>query len=83
MASYGQLAAQLLGSSDGDPLGVQAAYLTAWDPVTYANTVQLGGAEFANLPVLNPASLAIGPVVVLLSPGAPIVLGRIFRFAGP
>lgn len=80
-AAYGELAAQLLGTPDSGSPQVLAAYMTEWDAGTYANTVALGGASWSNLPVLNPSSLAVGPVVVLVTGGAPLVLGRIFRAA--
>ncbi len=51
---------------------------TAWDGVTYANTVQVGETGYTNLPVLNPAAMSTGLVLVAFSPTGPIILGRLY-----
>lgn len=73
------LARYLLGAPDGGTLSWYAGYLTAWDPVTRENTVSGGAQNFVNLPCINPSLLAVGPVLLLDTPAAPIILGRIYR----
>jgi hypothetical protein len=56
------------------------AYLSAWDPVTGANTVTITGTQsFVNLAILcDPAQLAANVRVILLrTAGAPLILGRV------
>lgn len=54
--------------------------MTAWNPTTYANTVSVGGAvTYTNLAVLNPGSMSVGPVLLIATPGGPIVLGRLYQ----
>lgn len=72
------LARQLLGAPDGGTLLVYGAYLTAWDAVTRENTVSTGAQTFTNLPCVNPTQLAVGPVLLVDTPAAPIILGRIY-----
>lgn len=55
------------------------AVCTAWDAVTYANTVQAGSVVFTNLPVIQPAGMATGLVLLATTPGGPIVLGPIYQ----
>lgn len=52
---------------------------TAWDPVTYANTVWVDGATLTNLPVLDPAGMGTGVVLLGVVPSGPIILGRLHR----
>lgn len=78
------LARQLLGAPDGGTLLVFGAYLTAWggaqwEAGTGANTVADGAQEFHNLPYLGPISEGAGPVLLIQTPAAPIILGRIYR----
>lgn len=72
------LARQLLPAPDGGTLLVFAGYITAWNAVTRENTVAGGGQDFVNLPMINPDTLAIGPVLLIDTPAAPIILGRIY-----
>lgn len=58
---------------------LMGAVLTAWDGATYANTVVVGSVTYTNLPVLNPAGLAVGNVLLANTAGGPIVLGRIYQ----
>lgn len=54
--------------------------MTVWDAVTYANTVVVGGAvTYTDLPVINPAGLSTGQVLLAQTPAGPIVLGRIYQ----
>lgn len=72
------LARFLLGSPDGGTLPFYGGYMTAWNPTTRENTVSGGAQEFTNLPCINPTLLAVGPVLLLDTPAAPIILGRIY-----
>jgi hypothetical protein len=71
-------------AGDNGPGGRQptflGGYLTEWDEVTHANKVALGGFTYDNLPVINPALLGLGPVLLAYSDEGPIVLGRIYRY---
>jgi hypothetical protein len=60
---------------------VRPAYLAEWDPVTGANRVLFSGTqEFVNLAYLGPAAnLSVGRVLLLLTPGAPVILGRLTK----
>lgn len=73
------LARLLVPTPDGGTSIVIAAYLTAWDAGTGANTVSIGATSYTNLGYINPAGLSIGPVVLLDLPGSPIILGRVYR----
>jgi hypothetical protein len=72
------LARQLLGAPDGGTLLIYSGYLTAWDPDTRENTVSGGAQEFTNLHSVNPSLLAVGPVLLIRTGAAPIILGRIY-----
>lgn len=65
----------------GAPDIVRPGYMSEWDPVTGANRVLFtGNQEFLNLAFVgDPAALAVGRVLLLLTPGAPIILGRITK----
>lgn len=73
------LARQMLGAPDGGTLLVFAGYMTEWDSVTRENTVAAGGQVFTNLHMINPTLLAVGPVLLIDTPAAPIILGRIYN----
>lgn len=51
--------------------------MTAWDPISYANTVQVGPAIYHNLPVVSPQGLTEGTVLVALAPGGYIIMGNL------
>lgn len=57
--------------------------VVSWDPVTNANTIQVGAAILTDLPVLDNGAAAVpvvGDVVGILSTGnAMFILGRIVR----
>ena len=54
--------------------------MTAWNSTTYNNIVEVvPGYSFTNLPVINPAGLSTGPVLLLRTSGRPIILGRIYQ----
>lgn len=52
---------------------------TAWDGVTFANTVSASTTSYTNLPVLNPAAMATGLVLLAFGPAGPIILGPLHR----
>lgn len=75
------LARALLG---GPPAGrgvgtLMGGVCTAWDGTTYANTVTVGESTWTNLPVVNPAAMSTGLVLLAFSAAGPIVLGRLFQ----
>lgn len=66
-------------SGVGFPLLMQGN-CTAWDAATSHSTVVIGGvASYTNLPILNSAlaTMSAGAVLVILSAGGPIILGRL------
>jgi hypothetical protein len=65
------------GSAGTGLVGVFGAYLTAWDAVTFANTVALGGVVWTNLRFINASLLSVGPVLMAATPASPIILGRL------
>jgi chitosanase len=59
------------------------ATLTAWDPATYANTVAIGSSvSYSNLPVLNPAGVQLGRVMLAYTDAGPVILGPIYQAGG-
>lgn len=59
---------------------LMGATLTTWDGVTFANTVVIGGTvTYTNLPVINPATITTGRVLLANTPAGPIILGRIYQ----
>lgn len=59
----------LLTPSRQAPLSATQGFLTAWNAVTHANTVEVDGGELFNLPVVFTADLAAlsaGTLVLLL-----------------
>lgn len=73
--------APLLAPTRTPVAGVRQGVVVAWDAITYANTVDVGGQELTNLPVLNSSDAALvaaGDVVSILTFGASwLILGRI------
>lgn len=61
---------------------VMGAVLTAWDNVTYANTVSDGAFTFTDCLVLNPSTLVTGRVLLLFTPGGPVILGNTYQKVG-
>ena len=53
--------------------------LLAWDSTTYANTVEIGGITYTNLPVVNPLGLDEGPVLIARLPSGLVIMGPINR----
>lgn len=74
----------LAGTPGGGAQTTMPGYLSAWDPVTGNNTVLYSGTqEFTNLAFVgDPAALAVGRVLLLITPGAPIILGRLTNPTG-
>lgn len=60
---------------------VMGGSCTAWDGVTYANTVQVGETGYTNLPVLAGAlaTMSTGTVLVVFTAQGPYILGRIVK----
>lgn len=79
--SSDQLARWLLAqqSTAGAEGPVFTAYLIAWDPVTGINTVTLSGdQQVTNLSFLgDPNAITTGRVLLLRTPGSPVILGNI------
>ncbi|GEL17699.1 hypothetical protein [Pseudonocardia asaccharolytica] len=70
----------LTRTPDGAVAPLMGAWLTAWNPTTYENTVNIGGAVILqNLPVVNPAGVAVGIVLLANTAAGPIILGRIYQ----
>lgn len=55
------------------------ATCTVWDGVTYTNTVVVGSVTYTNLPVINPAGMSTGRVLLARTTAGPIILGRIYQ----
>lgn len=70
----------LLAPKQAKTLGFQQGTVTAWNPVTYANTIDVNGTALTNLPVLtssDAALIAVGDVVSILTFGSSwAILGR-------
>jgi hypothetical protein len=61
-----------------------AAVLATWDPVSYANTVVLGGqVTLVNLPVISPQSLAEGIVILAKVPSGYVIMGNMGSVRSP
>lgn len=70
------------GQSTDDPservLRLRQGTVVAWDNSTNTNTIDVGGTQLQNVPVLNAATYTAGQVVTLLTwAGTWFVLGRI------
>lgn len=52
---------------------------TEWNATSFENVVRAGNAVYYNLPVLNPAAMAIGNVLLLKTTAKPIILGLLVR----
>lgn len=76
-----RLGQYLAGTPGTGEQTIMPGYLSEWDPVTGANKVLYSGTqEFVNLAFVgDPATLAVGRVLLLITPGAPIILGRITK----
>lgn len=65
----------------GDPLGFHQGTVVAWDNASNTNTIDVGGTQLTNVPVLNAGTvqaLTAGQVVALLTwQGSWFVLGRL------
>ncbi len=66
-------------AAKGPPALAYPAYLTEWDPVTGANTVQTsGGVTFTGLTYLgNPADIVVGRILLLNVAGKPVILANL------
>lgn len=59
---------------------LMGGWVTAWNATTYENTVNIGGAVILqNLPVVNPAGVGVGVVLLANTAAGPIILGRIHQ----
>lgn len=76
----GGLGAHLLGpapSGYGESL-VFGAVCTAWDPVTRENTVTDGAKTYTDLACLAPTLMGTGRVLLINTPGRPVILGLLW-----
>lgn len=76
-----RLGAFMAGKPGGGEQAILPGYMSEYDPVTGANRVLFSGTqEFVNLAFVgSPAGLAVGRVLLLITPGAPIILGNITK----
>jgi hypothetical protein len=51
--------------------------MTAWDPISHANTVIVGPVTYQNLPVVSPIGLTLGKVLLTKGPAGYIVMGML------
>lgn len=62
---------------------LQGALLTAWDSVTYANTVTDGVTTYTDLAVLQPSTLVLGRVLLAFTAAGPVILGNSYQKPPP
>jgi len=61
----------------------EGATCTAWNPTTFENTVKIGSTQtYTNLPVVNPAAMSVGDILLANTLPKPIILGRISLVTG-
>lgn len=79
-AGSGHLAALFLPTATGS--GTQrlvGGTCTVWAGIApYNSTVVVGTVTYTNLPVVNPAAMSTGLVLLITSPAGPIILGRLY-----
>jgi hypothetical protein len=51
--------------------------MTAWDPISHANTVIVGPVVYQNLPVVSPIGLTLGNVLLNKGPAGYIIMGML------
>jgi hypothetical protein len=51
--------------------------MTAWDPISHANTVIVGPVTYQNLPVVSPIGLTLGNVLLNKGPAGYIIMGML------
>lgn len=74
-----RLSHQLLNTSMPDPLlATVGGYCSEWNTTTFENVVYENTAKYVNLAVMNPGAMSVGNVLLLKTPGRPIILGRLF-----
>lgn len=75
------LAGLFFGPTSGRAMqGWMGGVMTAWDAVTYQNTVVVGGVTtYTNIPVGNPTLLAAGTVLLAMTAAGPIVICNIYQ----
>lgn len=59
-----------------EPLRALGAYVTAWDPLTGANTVSVGAAHYTGLSAIRGNVLGTGPCLILFTP-EPVIIGSV------
>ncbi len=76
-----RLARYIVSTPPGGNDLIRPGYLAEWDPVTGANVVKFSGTqEFRDLAYLGaPADISVGRVLLLMTPGAPVILGRLTK----
>lgn len=64
---------------------VMGALLTAWDPVSYQNTVTDGAYTFHDCIVCagTPPQLVLGRVLLRFTAGGPVIMGNTFQYQPP
>lgn len=73
-----RLAGLFFGSAGGSGQ-LQGAYCTQWNATTFENVVKAGFTTYENLAVVNPAAMSVGDVLIIRTPGQPIILGRLVK----
>ena len=77
MAYVDPLAA-LLRTSDGGQVEtlIISGFVTTWNFTTGANTTNVNGVTYTDLPFVGPpADGGAGPVLLVSTPGGPVILG--------
>lgn len=59
-----------------EPLRALGAYITAWDPLTGANTVSVGAAHYTGLSAIRGNVIGAGPCLILFTP-EPVIIGSV------
>ena len=61
-----------------DPLlATVGGYCSEWNTTTFENVVYENTAKYVTLAVMNTGEMSVGSVLLLKTPGGPIILGRL------
>lgn len=66
------------GASGYGVSAVMGAVCTVWNPLTRENEVSDGANKYTNLPCLAPSLMTTGRVLLLNTPGLPIIVGPLY-----